>query len=248
MRTDGGTASDPHLGFGLKTEGDGVYLYDKAGVLVDSVEFGLQLPDLSIGRVGPLGEWRLTVPTFGKANVARPLGRSAHGPPQRVAGQQRSPFGLGLHRAVQLSRRSGGPGGHGPHGQSRVAGVQAMMRPLSFIAGHGYGVLWADDSNEPGHLGFRLSADGGVIALYDAQAKVVDKVIYSPQTTDFSEGRAPDGAASLAILPLPTPGLANPQVQKTTANDRRALVEEKADKRVLVPTGGDQRRLEGGAR
>jgi hypothetical protein len=109
------------------------------------------------------------------------------------------------------------------------------LGPLSFIAGHGYGVLWADDANEPGHLGFRLSVDGGVIGLFDAQAKVVDKVIYAPQTTDFSEGRAPDGAATFAILPLPTPGAANPQAQKATANTV-VLVQENAAKRVLVPT------------
>jgi hypothetical protein len=68
---DGGTAADPHLGFALNTEGDGLYLYDKAGVLVDSVQFGLQVPDLSLGRIGTLGEWRLTVPTLGKVNVVR---------------------------------------------------------------------------------------------------------------------------------------------------------------------------------
>jgi hypothetical protein len=80
-----------------------------------------------------------------------------------------------------------------------------------------------------------LSADGGVIGLFDAQAKVVDKVIYAPQTTDFSEGRAPDGGAGFAIGPLPTPGAANPQVQKATANTV-VLVPENAAKRVLVPT------------
>jgi len=230
-----GTASDPHLGFGLDTDGDGVYLYDKAGVLVDSVQFGLQVPDLSLGRIGPLGEWRLTVPTFGKANVARSLGD-----PRTVrinewlAGSEvllSSDF-------IELYNPDADPVDLGDMILTDSPMLQHCARtlgPLSFIAGRGYSVLWADDSNEPAHLGFRLSVDGGVIGLFDAQAKAVDKIIYAPQTTDFSEGRAPDGAASFAILPLPTPGVANPQVQKAIPNTV-VLVPENAAKRVLVPT------------
>jgi len=90
------TTSGIHLGFTLNGAGEGVYLYDKNGVLLDSVEFGLQLPDLSIGRIGYNGQtsarsrlgggrsrsraaepWHLTIPTFGRPNVAQPLGNLA---------------------------------------------------------------------------------------------------------------------------------------------------------------------------
>ena len=40
-----------HVGFGLSREGEGVYLFEnpaRGGGLVDSVEFGLQLPNLSL--------------------------------------------------------------------------------------------------------------------------------------------------------------------------------------------------------
>ncbi|MEJ2704561.1 MAG: CotH kinase family protein, partial [Sedimentisphaerales bacterium] len=67
-------ASGIHLGFALDGGGEGLYLYDRDGTLLDSVEFGTQLPDLSIGRTGRDGRWRLTVPTFGWANMAEPLG------------------------------------------------------------------------------------------------------------------------------------------------------------------------------
>jgi len=224
-----------HLGFGLKDEGGGVYLYDKAGVLVDSVPYGLQLPDLSIGRIGPLGEWGLTLPSFGQANVARSLGDPrAVRLNEWLAGNEvlfNSDF-------IELYNPQTDPVDVGDMVLTDSPMLQPCGRklgPLSFIAGQGYSVLWADDSNEPGHLGFRLSVDGGIIALFDAQAKAIDKIVYSPQTTDFSEGRVPDGAASFAILPLPTPGLSNPQV-KETATTTVALVEEKANKRVLVPT------------
>jgi len=78
------TASGVHLGFALNGDGECLYLYDQGGVLLDSVEFGLQLPDLSIGRVGNDGQasagsvesWKLTVPTIGQANIAQPVGDS----------------------------------------------------------------------------------------------------------------------------------------------------------------------------
>ncbi len=70
----GSPEADLYLGFSFKPQGGAVYLFDKAGAVVDSVVFGQQLPDLSIGRVGPLGQWHLTVPTLGQANLAYPLG------------------------------------------------------------------------------------------------------------------------------------------------------------------------------
>src|SRR5205823_10078645 len=56
-----------HLGFSLGQNGASVYLYDaiaNGGQLIDSVIFGLQLPDLSLGRFNN-GDWFLCYPTFG---------------------------------------------------------------------------------------------------------------------------------------------------------------------------------------
>ncbi len=107
--------------------------------------------------------------------------------------------------------------------------------PLTFVAGNGHAVLRADSSSDPGHLGFRLSSDGGIIGLFDSEMREVDKVLYGSQTTDVSEGRTPDGADRIELLPLPTPGVANPQSKKTTTT-ALAIIEEAASKRVLVPT------------
>jgi hypothetical protein len=68
------TAGGFHLGFAFKAEGDSLCLYDQTGDLVDSVEFGAQLPDLSIGRLGDSDRWGLTIPTLGQANIPHPLG------------------------------------------------------------------------------------------------------------------------------------------------------------------------------
>ena len=234
---DANTAtSGIHLGFGLDGEGDGLYLYDPAGTLLDSVEFGTQLPDLSIGRLGDSGPWHLTIPTFGEANVAHPLGS-----PDAIKINEWLASGQVLFSAdfIELYNPQASPVDLGEMClTSDPVRQPAKYRigPLSFIAGTGYATFWADNSPDPGHVSFRLSADGQMIGLSDRQLKGIDKVLFGPQTTDFSEGREPDGADAVAILPLPTPGVANPMVKKTTTT-AFTLVEEAANKRVLVPTG-----------
>ncbi len=59
------------LGFGLGSEGDSIGLFTSGGTAIDSVEFGLQVSDLSISRTG-LGAntWALTTPTLGTANAS----------------------------------------------------------------------------------------------------------------------------------------------------------------------------------
>ena len=59
------TTSGVHLGFALDRKGGQLSLYDRDGSLIDSVEFGPQLPNLAIGRTGPDGEWR----QIGRAHV-----------------------------------------------------------------------------------------------------------------------------------------------------------------------------------
>lgn len=230
-----------HLGFGCNREGDGVYLYDRSDNLLDSVEFGLQVPDLSIGRVGPEGQWRLAVPTFGQANAACPLGDPggvrinewlAHGQ-VRVAQDfielfNPHPYPVALGGWTLTDRILAQAGPH-------------RIRALTFVAGGGYALFWADDSKEPGHVPFRLSSATGVIRLVDGQEREIDTVLYGPQTTDVSHGRMPDCAGELAFLSLPTPGMANP-ISPDALTINRVLVDEAADKRVLVPTGpvGDE--------
>jgi len=55
---------------------------------------------------------------------------------------------------------------------------------------------------------FRLSADTEMIGLFDAGLNQIDKVLYGPQTTDVSYGRAPNGSDGFEFMELPTPGAA----------------------------------------
>jgi CotH kinase protein/Lamin Tail Domain/Right handed beta helix region len=230
------TMSGTHLGFSLDGQGEGLYLYDKAGALLDSVEFGLQIPDLSIGKTGPDGRWRLTVPTFGQANVAVPLGDPSTLKINEWLADGRILFEDDF---IELYNPQPSPVDlsnlyltDNPATQPR----KCLLGPLSFIAGQNFAVLQADDHSRPGHLNFKLSPNGEIIALFDNEGNQIDQVYYGPQTTDVSQGRAPDGADHLAFFTLPTPGVANPQSEAGT-DEVITLVPEYADKRVLVPTG-----------
>ena len=233
-----GMTSGRHLGFGFDADGDGVYLYDRTGVLVDSVEFGAQLPDLSIGRVGDTGAWHLTVPTLGQANLPEPLGdprtvrinewlaaEEVLFPSDFIELYNPQPLPVDLGNFYLTDTPESEPDRH-------------HLRPLTFVPGNGYVVFDADDRVGPGHLGFKLSSGGDMIALFDAAFHRIDEVIFGPQTRDVSQGRSPDGDDVFAYFTAPTPGSANPGAKKVViATTVVALVEERADKRALVPTG-----------
>ncbi len=228
-----------HLGFGLNAEGDAVYLYEGTGALVDSVEFGVQLPDLSVGRVGNSGRWHLTVPTLGQANISHPLGD-----PRTVKINEwlASEAVLFASDFIELFNPHPLPvdlGGFYITDTPETERDRHRLGPLNFIPGDGYLVLAADDRIDSGHLGFKLSSGGEMIALFDAAFNEIDKVLFGPQTTDVSQGRSPNGSARLGYFLLPTPGLENtelPEVNVTAVG----LVEEDAAKRAIVPTFASQ--------
>jgi hypothetical protein len=193
-----------HLGFSLDRQGGAVYLYDSSGRLLDSVEYGTQLPDLSIGRVGPQAQWHLTMPTFGQANVAHPVGDPAAVKINEwlVAGE--APFTDGF---VELFNPQSSPVDMGALHLTDGPETRNMGKnftPLTFLADHGFVVLAMDQGD--------LSMNGGTIILYDSKLLEVDKVIYGPQTPNVSQGRAPDGSDDVVTFDVPTPGGPNPYV------------------------------------
>lgn len=229
---DANTApSGIHLGFSLARDGDEAYLYDKSGTLVDSVEFGRQLADLSIGRVGYENQWTLTVPTPGQANLSVPLAD----PDLTVINEW---LAVGTGNFIELYNPGTDPvdmaGMYLTDGAATVAAA-SRVRSLSFVDAGSYAVFLADKSTAAGHVNFRLVSTGGTIRLFNGQAREIDKIAYGRQTTGVSQGRTPDGADKLEFFPVPTPGAANPGAKKTVKVNR-VLVTEDADKRVLVPT------------
>ena len=74
-----------------------------------------------------------------------------------------------------------------------------------------------------------------MIMLLDQDLNLIDGVIYSDQTTDYSQGRTPDGSDTLAFFKIPTPGVSNPKAA-TVVYTTTTLIPENAAKKVLVPT------------
>lgn len=203
-----------HLGFTLDAEGDGVYLYHRVssgGALLDSVQFGLQLSNLSIGRLGAAANWLLTQPTFGGANNAQPLADSRALKINEWLASGLSPYPsdfIELYNPASLPvNLSGLYLTDQPIGAPRLHAIV----PLSFIGGNGYTVFTADGDSDagPDHVNFRLSSDQGEIALLTGDGSVIDCVIYGPQRRDVSFGRCPNGATNLVSQPTPTPGAPN---------------------------------------
>ena len=79
---------------------------------------------------------------------------------------------------------------------------------LTTIAPQGYLLVWADnDVGDPGlHAGFKLSASGDDVALFDRDGvTLIDSIRFDRQTTDVSYGRLPDTVDTWAPLAFPTP-------------------------------------------
>lgn len=81
----------------------------------------------------------------------------------------------------------------------------------TIIPSKGYLVLWADKETSQGctHLPFSISKAGEELGLFDQSGKLVDKIIFTSQSTDISYGRLPDGSSNWQKLQNPTPGSSN---------------------------------------
>ncbi|NJN25771.1 MAG: lamin tail domain-containing protein [Cyclobacteriaceae bacterium] len=89
--------------------------------------------------------------------------------------------------------------------------IQRDAPDKTTIAPGGHLLFWADSDTEqgPNHLKFKLSVDGEVLSLYYKDGRLIDKHVFGQQSTDVSEGRSTDGAATWIKFTTPTPGSAN---------------------------------------
>ena len=99
-----------------------------------------------------------------------------------------------------------------------------IIPPLSFISGQRILGLLSDRNVTQGadHLPFRLAADHGHLALHDRDHTIIDQVIYSWQSIDFSQGRFPDGDAHVSFQAIPTPAASNRVKQQQRETGDRA--------------------------
>ncbi|MCL5096963.1 MAG: lamin tail domain-containing protein [Candidatus Omnitrophica bacterium] len=211
---DGGLSASPwNTGFGLNAGGDAVYMFDQATNLVDSVVFGMQLPDLSIGRLEVAGgAWALMKPSLSAANIPVVMGNV---------------WGLKINEWM-ASNSSGGDwfelfnpdsnpaalGGLYLSNSLRKDPYKYRIPDLSFIGtgSTAFQQFTADDSAASGanHVSFKLDVAGDEIGLFAGTGQAIDYVTFGPQTTDVSEGLLPDGSANVvAFVATASPGKSN---------------------------------------
>lgn len=210
---NGKGGSYAHTGFSLKQSGDDLSLFDKTsagGALIDSVTFGMQLPDISSGRRTD-GSWGPCRPTFGGPNEA--LGE---GDPYRLKINEwltDAQF-IANNDFVELYNPDSSIINLGGYHLSDAAGAPQRHRieNLTFIGGRGFASFIADGntSQGPDHLNFKLSPDVGLILLSDPELQLIDAIAYGPQRTDVSQGRSPSGGDTLTTFAQGSPGGPNP--------------------------------------
>ena len=162
------------LGFKLDSDGESAWLFDVDGKLLDSVVFGHQLQGQSIGRVGRTGNWTLTQPTLGEANIAVPLGdandtrivdwitNSSKGKQDTIKLANPGPLPVALDK-IRLSNQPVG------------APMKFVFPLLSFIGSKSELAL------NSRILGFKLAATQGELGLANSNGRWLQHLVYGPK-------------------------------------------------------------------
>jgi len=204
---DATTAPGLHTGFSLDAEGDQIRLHDTpaaGGTLLDSINFGFQVPDLSVSRTGAGANiWALTTPTAGAANGA-PL--TLTGPAALRVNEWAGNIVFRLdHDMIELYNTVSQPVAlGGVRLTDDIAPAKGYtFPPLSFIASTGFLPLYKGD-----YL-FGLNGDRATVTLLGENNESIDQITMIAQPDDRSSGRSPDGSGNIINLPTPSPGIAN---------------------------------------
>jgi hypothetical protein len=218
-------ASATNTGFGLNPLGGGLYFHHTlafGGGLRDSVTWGNQLPDLSVGRVPDgSGAFVLNLPTRKALN-----GAAATGPltdlkiNEWLANPSVGADWFELFNTGTLPVALGG----NYLTDTLTDKTKNLVPPLTFIGGTGVGpsrwLQFIADSNAalPGHVNFSLATAGESLGIFTASGVQLDALTFGNQAGGISQGRFPDGAVPLFAM-VPTPGALNTLPEPDTDGD-----------------------------
>lgn len=202
--------TDLNMGRSLARESGGIYLFNAAGQMVNSVEYGFQIPDQTIGLTS--GQWKLlqAATPGGSNSVAAALGSSSS---VRLNEWLASPTSgddwLELFNLQTLPVELTGL--WLTDNPSILGQTNTQFRPLSFIASRGFVKCEADNDASKGanHVNFRIDEGGEALRLYDQNLILIDAIDFGLQMPDVTQGRWPDGANYVTNLTRATPGGTN---------------------------------------
>lgn len=204
---------DPEASFGLDRDGEELFLFN-AGGLIDSVSFGSQLTDFSIGRVGRSLDWALCHPTSLAGNVAAGTGDARLLKINEWASNSQVVI---CDDFVELYNPSSAPVAIGGFFLTENPGgeiAQFEIPALSFVGAGGFLAL-----------DFSMNASSRSAGLYDADLSEIDLVAFTSQAEDTSFARRPDGGATIVVATLPTPGISNGTDGGTTVDTEFSLAD-----------------------
>lgn len=201
-------ASAYNTGYGLNADGDAVYLFNASSQLVDSVVFGIQIPDYSIGRQQSVAAaFALMEPTKGSANVLVSMGNPSA---LKINEWMADPDGDDdWFEIFNTDARPVALGGLYLTNSLKKTPRKFRIPSLSFIGtgAQAFQKFIADDkvANGPKHVNFKLSKDGDELGIFPEIGAAIDSVIFLGQLNGVSEGRLPDGNASTVVKFYTTP-------------------------------------------
>ena len=203
-------ASASNTGFGLNPAGGGVHLFQSlaiGGGLRDSVTWGNQLPDLSVGRApNGAGAFTLNLPSRAALNIAAATGSLSN---VKINEWLATPS-AGADW-FELFNNGPSPVLFGGNYLTDVLSnkTKHLIAPLTFIGGNRWLQFVADNNpSDPGHVNFALSGSGEALGVYTSSGTPLDALSFGAQASGVSQGRYPDGTAPILAM-LPTPAALN---------------------------------------
>ena len=205
-----------NLGRSLPREGSALTVFDDGGRVLDQVQYGTQIPNLTSGRDGA-GWSLLRRPTPGVANAPA----ATLGDVSKLRLNEWLAEGGQLDDFVEIANLDTLPvelsGAYLTDDPSISGAVRFKIAPLTFIAGNGFLRFVADGNPSKGtdHLNFQLHPLGETLRLVSPSRVTLDSVDFIAQVPGASEGRFPDGSANLVRFV----GSASPGASNWIAND-----------------------------
>ena len=197
--------SRTNTGFGLKASGGYLYFYGPSTNLIDSLTYGIQISDFSVGRspVGT-GSWTLTMPSIGMTNQPVPLA-----PLSALCINEWMPVPSAGDDYFELYNRMNMPIALGGLYLTDTNTLPRQFRilPLSFLGTgdlSGFHIFQADGATNlfpADHVNFTLKSTGEKIQIYDPTgSNLVDSITFGALAPDVSGGRFPDGSTNLILF------------------------------------------------